>query len=117
MRVLIVDDHSVFRIVVRSMLDKSLPILEAADGAEGLAHLKANADITMVLTDYNMPKMNGLQMIEAMRRELPQAQPKVIIISSERDTVLIDKAKALGVSEWLPKPFKKEDLQTLMKTG
>jgi CheY-like chemotaxis protein len=117
MKVLIVDDHSVFRKVIRSMLDKSLPILEAADGVEGLALLKANPDITLVLSDYNMPKMNGLQMIEALRKEMPGAKARVIIISSERDATLIEKAKGLGVLEWLPKPFKKEDLQSLMKAG
>ena len=114
MKALIVDDHTLMRKMVRAMLDANDTILEASNGKEALAHVQANPDIKLILTDFNMPTMNGLQLLETLRRDYPAMKPHVIFISSIRDKALVDKTTALGVSDWLPKPFKKEALTAIL---
>lgn len=117
MKVLIVDDHAIMRRMVRAMLDKSWEVFEAGNGQEGLTVAQKNPDLGWVFTDYNMPSMNGLQMVEGIRRDVPGFGAKVVFISSERDASLIVAAKNLGITLWLPKPFKKDDLEQLLKAG
>lgn len=117
MKVLVVDDHAIMRRMVRSMLDKSWTVIEAGNGQEGLAAAVANPDLNIVFTDYNMPSMNGIQMLEGIRREVPAFAAKMVFISSERDANLIVAAKNLGITLWLPKPFKKEDLEQVLKAA
>ncbi len=114
MKVLIVDDHAVFRRMVRSMLPQHLVPVEAENGEAAQAVYTANPDIRLILTDFNMPKINGLDMIVRLRAAgLPAATP-IVFLSSERDPALLERATALGIREWLPKPFKKEQLTAVL---
>ena len=117
MKVLIVDDHAIMRRMVRAMLDKSWEVFEAGNGQEGLAVALKHPDLNWVFTDYNMPSMNGLQMVEGVRKQVPAFAAKVVFISSERDANLIVAAKNLGITLWLPKPFNKDQLEQLLKAG
>ena len=111
MKILIADDQEVVRQMIKSMIKaSSYEFVEAANGIEGLDVLKENPDISLILLDLNMPVMDGLEMLTRIKEDPIHAITPVIFISSVRSDESIEKAKALGIKDWLFKPFKKEDL-------
>ncbi len=109
-KILIVDDSSTMRrIIMRSLRQAGLTIetiLEAEDGAQGLAALKANADIELVFSDVNMPTMNGLDFVRGIRASASKVP--VVMISSEGSEKFIQEALSLGANGYLTKPFTPE---------
>ena len=94
--------------MIKNML-KGHDTLEASNGKEGLELLGSNGDIDIILSDVNMPDMDGMQMVETIRQGEHASMP-VVFLTSERDKELIARAEAAGVKDWLPKPFKKDQL-------
>jgi two-component system, chemotaxis family, chemotaxis protein CheY len=81
-RILVVDDDNAIRLLLRSMLERwGHSVVEAENGAEGLQYYRA-APADLVITDIQMPVMDGLQMIKALRDDFPKA--KIIAISGEK---------------------------------
>ena len=81
-RILVVDDDNAVRLLLRSMLERrGHSVVEAENGAEGLQYYRT-APADLVITDIQMPVMDGLQMIKALRDEFPTA--KIIAISGEK---------------------------------
>jgi two-component system, chemotaxis family, chemotaxis protein CheY len=81
-RILVVDDDNAIRLLLRSMLERrGHSVVEAENGAEGLQYYRA-APADLVITDIQMPVMDGLQMIKALRDDFPTA--KIIAISGEK---------------------------------
>ena len=81
-RILVVDDDNAVRLLLRSMLERrGHSVVEAENGAEGLQYYRA-APADLVITDIQMPVMDGLQMIKALRDDFPTA--KIIAISGEK---------------------------------
>jgi two-component system chemotaxis response regulator CheY len=83
-------------------------VIEAEDGADGIEKLKANKDVAMVISDVNMPNMNGLEMVEKLKAE-GNTVP-VIMLTTEGAPDLIQRAKAAGAKGWLVKPFQPDQL-------
>ncbi len=110
MKVLIVDDHNIFRKMTIKMVKDDYEVVEGKNGDEGLALAKENSDIALILTDVNMPEMSGLDMIEEIRKLADFSDTPVVVLTSERDQSLKDRAESLNVHHWLPKPFKKDQL-------
>jgi len=107
-KVLIVDDSATVRQQVRLALTQAgLEVLEACDGLEGLEMLKAGNSIKVVVCDVNMPRMNGIEMLEKVGG-LPSPRANVLILTTEGQPALVQKAKALGAKGWVVKPFKAE---------
>lgn len=110
-KVLIVDDARFVRQQVASVLvPAGFDVVEAVDGADALAVLRREAGIALVLCDVNMPNLGGLEFLEAVRR--PDAWPKlrVVMLTTEGQAELIQRAKAAGALGWIVKPFKPESL-------
>ena len=108
-KIMIVDDSKTIRQQVSFTLSKGgYEVLEAEDGAEGLEKAKSQSDIAMIISDVNMPNMNGLEMVEAIK-EAGITTP-VIMLTTEGAADLIERAKAAGAKGWLVKPFKPEQL-------
>jgi two-component system chemotaxis response regulator CheY len=102
---LIVDDSRVIRKVARRILeDLGFEIAEAADGMEALAWCRA-AMPDAVLLDWNMPVMNGLDFLRAMRAEPGGEAPKVVFCTVENDLPHINQALECGADEYIMKPF------------
>src|SRR5919109_531956 len=81
-RILVVDDDNAVRLLLRTLLERrGHSVVEAANGAEGLQHYRA-APTDLVITDIQMPVMDGLQMIKELRGDFPAA--KIIAISGDR---------------------------------
>ncbi len=112
--VLIVDDSAMMRkIVLRALSVAGLEfraVLEANDGSEGLEMLKANK-VQLVMCDINMPGMNGLEMLRAMRSEGIGSGVPVIMVTTESSAERVREAVAAGASGYLRKPFSPEQVK------
>ena len=102
---LVVDDSRVVRKVARRILeDLDFEVAEAADGVEALAWRRtANPDL--ILLDWNMPNMDGLEFLRRLRAEPDGHKPKVVFCSVESDLDRIREALAAGADEYIMKPF------------
>jgi two-component system, chemotaxis family, chemotaxis protein CheY len=110
-KVLVVDDSE----TIRSELQRTLgpaefSVLEARDGAEGLATARANLDLALIVLDVNMPVMNGLDMLDRLKQDVKTAPIPVILLTTEAQDSLIARAKKAGARGWLIKPVKPDML-------
>lgn len=105
MKILVVDDSSTMRRIITNTL-KGIgqeDVVQAGDGVEGLAQLQANPDIGLVLSDWNMPNMNGLDFLKKIRetrKDLP-----VIMITTEAEKTNVITAIKAGANNYIVKPF------------
>ena len=107
---LTVDDSPSIRMAIRIALSGAgHSVTEAADGKEGLAKASASK-FDMIITDLNMPNMNGLEMIREIRKLPIQAGTPIIFLTTESDDGLKAEAKAAGATGRLVKPFQPEQL-------
>jgi two-component system chemotaxis response regulator CheY len=113
-KILIVDDSSSIRGQLRfTLTNAGYAVIEAEDGKDGLAKLKANADLSMVFCDVNMPRMSGLEMLESL---VGAARvPPVVMLTTEGAPDLVQRAKKAGAKGWLVKPFKPDVLLAAVK--
>ncbi|AWB25310.1 response regulator [Methylobacterium currus] len=108
--VLAVDDSLSIRQMIKVVLGPAgHTVIEAGDGAEGVAKAKSNA-LNLVITDLNMPVMNGLDMIKALRTLPALTGVPILFLSTESDEGIKQQAKAAGATGWITKPFKPEQL-------
>ncbi|WP_375456912.1 response regulator [uncultured Methylobacterium sp.] len=108
--VLAVDDSPSIRQMVKVVLGPAgHTVIEAGDGAEGLVKAKANP-VDIVITDLNMPVMDGLEMIRNLRGLPSLTGVPIVFLSTESDDGVKQKAKAAGATGWITKPFKPEQL-------
>jgi two-component system, chemotaxis family, chemotaxis protein CheY len=115
--ILAVDDStSIRQMVAFTLKSAGYTVIEAADGLEGLAKAKANAHvINLVLSDQNMPNMDGLTLIKTLRG-LPQfvATP-ILMLTTESSDAMKMQGKAAGATGWLVKPFDPHKLLEVVK--
>ncbi len=110
MRALIVDDSRFVRSYLRGLLEgKGIECDEAADGQAGLDCLTAGTPFDLALVDWNMPVMNGLEMLTELRAE-GFDHLKVMMVTTEAETDSIERALHAGANEYLMKPFDDEAL-------
>jgi two-component system chemotaxis response regulator CheY len=105
MRALIVDDSRFVRSFLRGLLEnRGIECAEAADGQAGLDQLHEGPAFDLALVDWNMPVMNGLEMLEKLRAE-GYTGPKVMMVTTEAENDFIERALEAGADEYLMKPF------------
>lgn len=105
-KILVVDDSSTVRDDVAGFLKShGLDVATAVDGKDGLAKLKADAAIRLVVSDVNMPNMDGLTMAERIRGELNNAAVNLIMLTTESNPSMKERGKAAGIKGWIVKPF------------
>jgi len=116
-KILIVDDSATVRLALSSALSEAgHEIVEACNGHEALEYLE-NEEITpinMLITDLNMPKVDGIDLIRQVRRTSGFRFVPIIMLTSESDDDKKQKGKAAGASGWVVKPFKPEQLLTVV---
>jgi two-component system chemotaxis response regulator CheY len=106
-KILIIDDSATVRQQVRQVLvDASFEVVEAADGIEGLDAIVGRNDLAAVLCDVNMPRMGGLEMLEMLNAKGRPAGLPIVMLTTEGQPALVQKAKAAGAKGWIVKPFK-----------
>lgn len=110
MRALIVDDSRFVRSFLRGLLeDKGIECAEASDGQAGMDQLNSGLPFDLVLIDWNMPVMNGLDMLKHLRTE-GFDNLRVMMVTTEAENDFILRALDAGADEYLMKPFDDEAL-------
>jgi two-component system, chemotaxis family, chemotaxis protein CheY len=110
-QVLVVDDSNTMREIVAGFLSKNgFEVAVACDGRDGLVQLGKDPDIRLVLSDINMPNMDGLTMAEKIRGEMGNTQVRIVMLTTEDNAAMRVRGKAIGVTGWIVKPFKGETL-------
>ncbi|MGL4553357.1 MAG: response regulator [Gemmataceae bacterium] len=111
MRALVIDDSRSVRLIVGGYLrDAGFDTLEAADGRAALEQLRLNPDVRLIMVDWNMPVMDGIEFIRAVRAEPGCRGVKVLMATSETESAQVARALAAGADEYLMKPFTREVL-------
>ena len=117
MRILIVDDSSMMRAMIKRVVKlTNVPveeILEAGDGAEALTLLEQH-DVQLLLTDINMPVMNGAELLRALADDDRWSGLTRVIISTDGSTARREEAAELDVRCYLEKPFSPEVLRDVL---
>lgn len=114
MKVLIVDDSGPIRKLMSQMLrDMGFQTLEAIHGKDAAEKLLANPDIELIMLDWDMPEMTGIEFLEALRtlREKLPKRPTVVMVTTNNQMEKIVHAMTKGANEYIMKPFTKEILQ------
>ena len=106
-KILIVDDSATVRQQVGLALQQSgFETVEANDGVQGLEAVQADASIAAVICDVNMPRMNGLDMVRAVKAQGRFADLPIVMLTTEGQPSLIREAREAGAKGWIIKPFK-----------
>jgi two-component system chemotaxis response regulator CheY len=115
--ILLVDDSNVVKAVLMKILAGSfLPInqvFDAANGVEALKILGANT-MDLVITDINMPLMDGFELVERMRLDMMLKNIPVIIISTEGSLTRISNLQEMGIKGYVRKPFVAEEILSIL---
>lgn len=108
MRALVVDDSTALRLYLRKILvPLGFEVVEARDGGEGLQRIREQS-VDLVLLDWNMPVMNGLELLQHIRSEPGVGSPCVMMVTSENDLQEVAQALETGANEYVMKPFTPE---------
>ena len=106
MRALTVDDSKVVRRLVGKVLgDLGFDVAEAGNGEEALLHLLQYGGPDLIVLDWNMPEMGGLEFLTRMRKMDRFREAKVIMLTARNDLPSVEKAINAGANEYLMKPF------------
>lgn len=111
--ILVVDDSKTIRTIVRTVLEKAgYSVIEAVDGNDALAKFGEVEKIHMVITDINMPNMDGITMCQELKKTDKGKEVPVLIISTEGSPELKSQAKTAGALAWMTKPPQADKLTT-----
>jgi two-component system, chemotaxis family, chemotaxis protein CheY len=115
-KVLVVDDSATVRQQVRTALVLAgFEVVEAVDGMDGMELIRQTADISLVVCDVNMPRLNGIELLEQVQKDPKRAGLPIIMLTTEGQASLVLRAKAAGAKGWIIKPFKAELLVMAIK--
>jgi two-component system chemotaxis response regulator CheY len=110
-RILAVDDSEVILAELKSILtNDGHEVFVAANGAAGVALAQEMAPLDIIITDFNMPEMNGVQLTNALKKDERFAQTAVIMLTTESSTELRKQGMEAGVRVWIIKPVHGESL-------
>lgn len=117
LKVLVVDDDVLMQRLLRSALGRLgfTQIQFAEDGAAGLEAVEREPP-DIIISDYNMPKMHGLEFVEEVRRDDARDETVIIMLSASDDCEVIEGARDLGADTFIVKPFHRDDLKQLIET-
>ncbi len=107
MKLLVVDDSSTMRRIIKNTLARLgyKDILEGADGVEGWNVIDANPNVDMLITDWNMPEMNGLELVKKVRADERFKDLPIIMVTTEGGKAEVITALKAGVNNYIVKPF------------
>lgn len=109
-KVMVVDDSSIFRNQMKKMVENLFfQVYALAHGEEALLILEQNPDIKIIITDYNMPVMDGLELTKAVRKRYTKNQLSVFVLSSTEDLEVSAMLLKHGANDFINKPFSKEE--------
>ena len=113
--ILSVDDSaSVLQMVKLTLTRAGYQVVQAVNGADGLAKARAST-VDMVLTDVNMPVMDGLTLIRELRKLPAFKGIPIVFLTTESDAAMKQQAKASGATGWITKPFQQDQLLAVVR--
>jgi len=111
MRALVVDDSKSMRtIIAKQLKELGFEVYEAENGHEAMARLHDVKNMSLVLLDWNMPEMDGLEVLSLVRAEPAYKDVRVMMVTTESEMSRVATALEAGASEYLMKPFDREAL-------
>jgi two-component system chemotaxis response regulator CheY len=112
-KALIVDDSRTIRLILkRFLVEMGYDVCEAANGREALAAIETEQDkVSLVLTDWNMPEMDGLEFVKRLRKNPELASLRVVMVTTETELDHMVLALDAGANEYVMKPFTKDILK------
>jgi two-component system, chemotaxis family, chemotaxis protein CheY len=111
LRILVVDDMSTSRGLITQALEAAgIRNIVVADSARQAMGIMAANPVHLVISDYNMPEIDGLQFLEAVRRNPSTQRTGFIIVSGRIEPAMIQKGQALGLNNLIAKPFSNQDM-------
>ena len=111
MRALVIDDSRAIRMILRNTLrELGLEVVEAGNGREALEQMERAGDVELVLVDWNMPEMNGLDFVRAVRTRRAYDGARIMMVTTETEITQVALALDAGANEYLMKPFTKDVL-------
>jgi two-component system, chemotaxis family, chemotaxis protein CheY len=106
MRALIIDDSQAMRLILGNMLREiGMDVTEAANGRDALDALKRTAPPDLALLDWNMPEINGFEVLQAVRADPAFKAMRIVMVTSETETTQMIRALEAGADEYVMKPF------------
>ena len=112
MRALVIDDSKAVRSIIREILKGfGFDVVEAANGREALARLREIEHADRALVDWNMPEMNGLEFVQAVRAESIYDDMPLMMVTTESDMTNMILALKSGANEYVMKPFTRDVLR------
>ena len=111
-RAMVVDDSRAIRLILtRTLAEFGYDVCQAANGKEALAVLEGHQDVSLVLVDWNMPEMNGLEFVKNVRADDRYSQMKLMMVTTETQVEQMITALEAGANEYVMKPFTKEVIE------
>lgn len=111
-KVLIVDDSDMIRNQLKQIvIDQGYECIAASDGKEGYETFEANPDVSLIITDVNMPNLSGLEMVEQIRNLEAGKTVNIFVLTSGEDPDSVQKGKSMGVKAWIVKPINPETIK------
>jgi two-component system chemotaxis response regulator CheY len=106
MQALIVDDSTTMRMILKAYLQKmGFTVTEAVNGLDALVKLRAMGKADIVLVDWNMPEMDGLDFVKAVRAEIGYAAMPLMMVTTNSEREHVELALEAGANEYVMKPF------------
>jgi two-component system chemotaxis response regulator CheY len=111
-KILVVDDSSTIRRIVKNILENLgyKDVIEACDGLDALAKLKQE-QVALVMTDWNMPEMDGLSLVKAIRSSATLSKIPIVMVTTEAAKAEVVEALKEGVNDYVVKPFTPETVK------
>jgi two-component system, chemotaxis family, chemotaxis protein CheY len=112
---MVVDDSKAVRLVIsRNLVQLGYQVSTAGDGAEALTQL--HEGLSLILVDWNMPRMNGLEFVQKLRADARYNSVKVMMVTTETEVEQMVRALEAGANEYVMKPFTQEILADKLRT-
>jgi two-component system chemotaxis response regulator CheY len=109
MKALVIDDsRAIRRILVKTLKELDIEVVEAGHGQEALDKLEAGEEVDLIMVDWNMPEMNGYDFIVAVRAQEKFNEVPIMMVTTESEMSQMTRAIEAGATEYLMKPFTKE---------
>lgn len=106
MRALVVEDSRSTRIIIAEILrELGFDVVEADNGRSGLDRLRQHRDLVLAVVDWNMPELDGLSFVRAVKGERAFGQTRLLMITAANELGYVSEALAAGADEYLMKPF------------
>ena len=115
-RIVIVEDFNTSRQIIKKTLEKmGHEVLEASDGRDALKYFSGGSTVDLLISDYNMPNMDGAALIEYVRAKEEYKYIPILMLSTETNVAKQNRAKEAKITGWIRKPFEIDEFTRIIE--